>query len=176
MLQAFPRWRRRAAAAAAAVGAALALALLLLLPRHANLDASSAGSGDGDVFVPDVPGAAEAKDWLLRYASERRQRGDIPRWPEAVSLPACAPPGASAEGPAPAADPPLQQQAELQQELPPLQLPVPPLRTHLVLATVGDSWGPGPSQNRWEPATAAAELHTVPCPLLLEGQLQRVPL
>lgn len=151
MQPAAPRGRRRSAVAAAAVGAALTLALLLLTlaPRRGHMvRLGGKDSADGDVFVPDVPGAAEARGWLLQYANERRQGGGIPHWPAAVTLPACAPADATVEERTPAAELQPRQQGERHHQQQPEQQQQ--RHRHLVLATVGDGWGPGESQNRWE--------------------------
>lgn len=155
------RGRQAAAAAAAAVGAVLALALLALprsgfLAAHKDSAPEDSAPEDGATYVPDVPGAAEAREWLLRYNRERRQRGMLPRWPESISLPACEAPGAALEAGAPAAEQLAEQQVRQQPQKQQLveqqvagQQGEQQRPRHLVLATVGDSWGPGADQNRW---------------------------
>ena len=110
--------RRRAAAALAA--AAFAAALLgVLAYRHA----AGLCSLDAVALPPGTDPAAEA--WLLRYYQQRRVAAHRPpAWADGIELPPCA---------APAEQQQVQQQA---------------LHRHLVLATVGDDWGPGADRNR----------------------------
>lgn len=131
------RWRAAGAAGAAAAAALVLVAVLAWARRHPQ--AFAEGADSDEVFVPDVPGAAEARQWLQAYYRERRQRGTAPRWPAAVALPSCE----AATGP-PAG--PQQQRRH----------------RHLVLTTVGDRWGPGADRNGCaQPRPLAACLATV---------------
>ena len=123
--------RRRRAAAAAAAATVLALAVLFVLwHRRAG--------GAPPLAVPDVPGALQAREWLLSYYAERKQRGSMPRWPPAVALPSCEVKVAAAAEREVAGEGPSEQQPEQQLD-----------QRHLVLATVGDRWWPDAGRNRW---------------------------
>lgn len=140
----------RVAVAAAAVAAALALpaVLLLLAQQQHSRPAGEQTGGPGSVFVPDVPGAELARHWLHDYYLERQHRGAASRWPAAATLPSLS--GCEARGVVPGADKPAPMPHASRKQ----QLGWPPQQQggqhskHLVLAAVGDSWGPGADKNR----------------------------
>ena len=131
------------ASAAGAAAAVMALAALLLMAgQHRS------GRLDSSMFVPDVPGAEAARQWLLSYYGERQRRGPEPRWPAAAALPTLS--GCEAGGGMPSAEAQKavrqvhrKQQAGRQAEPETLEK-----HRHLVLAAVGDSWSPGADANR----------------------------
>lgn len=90
-------------------------------------------------FVPDLPGAPEARAWLASYHEQRRGRAaEPPAWPPALGLPSCAElqsEAASARGQGHG-----EQAAGRQRDKRP--------ERHMILATIGDGWGPDASRNR----------------------------
>lgn len=136
--------RTAVASAAGAAAAVMALAALLLMAGQHHF-----GRLDSGMFVPDVPGAEAARQWLLSYYGERQSRGPEPRWPAAAALPTL--PGCEAGGGMPGAEAQkaVVQQAHRKQQAG--RQPEPPTvqqHRHLVLAAVGDSWSPGADANR----------------------------
>lgn len=96
-------------------------------------------------FVPDVPGAEEARAWLVAHQGERQQRGQgPPAWPASLSLPSC---DQLSE------QPQEEQQRWLEQGLhgrgASWEGQLQPTR-HMILATVSDAWGPDASRNGCE--------------------------
>lgn len=146
-MQASADRQRIQTAAAAASAAALALAALLVLVRHSSPSPAAP-------FVPDVPGEAQARKWLAGHYAEQQQRGAAPRWPAAVSLPGCEQPGAVPNHQASAEE---QQLRRADQE----DRTAERHKSHIVLATVGDGWGPGAGQNGWLDDVAAADFDLV---------------
>ncbi|KAL4447589.1 hypothetical protein ABPG75_004808 [Micractinium tetrahymenae] len=104
-----------------------------------------AGSGSTPAipFFPDLPGAEEARAWLASYHQQRQGRAvTAPAYPPTLRPPSCTELGEQAAEPlmpeAPGQWP--QQAAEALGQRP---------RRHMILATVGDTWGPDASGNRW---------------------------
>lgn len=123
-------------AASAAVSAAAAAHLTASEPAAA---ASLAPPASRLPFVPDLPGAAEARAWLASYHEERRRHAaEPPVWPQALRLPSCAELGSKAAAP--------QGQMSHVRGARPARDARP--ERHMILATVGDSWGPDASRNR----------------------------
>lgn len=120
------RW---AALAAGAVACSVVVATLHFLGRAPP---AAGGAPLGGVLSP--PGMKECRAWLSRYREEQQARLQQdpeagPRWPEAISLPACNSTAASA-----ASDGGSQRSVGSSR--------------HLVLATVGDHWGLNATKNR----------------------------
>ncbi|KAL4419604.1 hypothetical protein ABPG77_001658 [Micractinium sp. CCAP 211/92] len=93
-------------------------------------------------YVPDLPGAGEARAWLAAYYEQKRGRAaDPPAWPAALRLPSCTELQANAAA------------AEAQLQGPELRgaqvEPGQQLERHMILATVGDTWAPDASRNGW---------------------------
>lgn len=150
---------RRRAALALAVAAAMALAALLALQSR-RCSARDRAHRAQEVFIPDVPGAEEARAWLQRFHAEQRQRGDVPRWPAAVALPSCEAPSAALDGHTLRRQQQQQQQRRQQRQQQQRQQQQQHAR-HLVLATVGDNWGPDADTNRWLDDEASATFDVV---------------
>ncbi len=112
-------------------------------PHPAQEPANGSKANNSTPYVPDLPGAGEARAWLVAYHEQRQgQAEDPPVWPPALRLPSCT---ALRTNAAAAAAGLHGEQAERGRQ---------PKR-HMILATVGDDWGPEASKNRRGCALAA---------------------
>lgn len=124
-------------------------------------------------FVPDVPGAEEARAWLAAHQEERQQRAQAPpAWPASLSLPSClelshqllaGQPRQLAQG--------RHGQGQEGQQAP---------TRHLILATVSDAWGADASKNRCflpgSRARSATLLPPGPCRASVSPDLSAPPI